>query len=303
MINDLVALIPNIVVALIVMVLFYLIGKLGHGVIRRFVRRYRHPPNVAIVLGRVMEWTVALIGILVGLVIVFPDFSASELFQILGLGGVAIGFAFRDIFENFIAGILLLLREPFRIGDQIVFQQYEGTVESVETRATTIRTYDARRVVIPNAHLFTGVVTVNTAYPARRVEYDLGIGYGDDVETARALILQALDPIEDILQEPPPEVLVVDLAPSTVQLRVRWWIAPAVRAEAIESRNNVLKVVKETLNAHGIDLPFPTQQVLFHDQTEVTDGNRALQREGWPAGPGGVPPADKIAEALRARGS
>ena len=94
--------------------------------------------------------------------IAIPSFQPAQLIQLLGISGVAIGFAFLDILQNFLAGILILLTEPFRLGDQIVVGGYEGTVEEIETRATSIRTYDGRRVVIPNSNLFTESVTVNT---------------------------------------------------------------------------------------------------------------------------------------------
>jgi small-conductance mechanosensitive channel len=94
-------------------------------------------------------------------------------------------------------------------------------------------------------------------------------------------------------------VIVVGLADFNVSLRVRWWIEPALRAEAVDTRNQVLALIKRTLTAHGIDLPFPTQQILFHDQTEETDGDRKRQREGWPAGAGEQPQPRTIAQALQ----
>jgi small-conductance mechanosensitive channel len=191
-----------------------------------------------------------------------------------------------------------LLTEPFRIGDQIVHGAYEGTVEEIETRATTIRTYDGRRVVIPNADLFTQPVTVNTAYDVRRLEYDVGIGYGDDLAQAKHLMLQAMRDVEGVLADPAPDVLVMDLAPSSVVLRARWWIRPPRRADALDARDRVLTVIVATLTEHGIDLPVPTQQILFHDQTEATDGDRRRQREGWPAGQGEVPRPRSIAGAI-----
>jgi small conductance mechanosensitive channel len=103
----------------------------------------------------------------------------------LGIGGIAIGFAFRDIAQNFLAGILLLLTQRFRIGDQIIVSGFEGTVEDIQTRATFIRMYDGRRVVIPNTNLFIESVTVNTATELRRSEYDVGISYAADIDLAR----------------------------------------------------------------------------------------------------------------------
>ena len=109
------------------------------------------------------------------------------------------------------------------------------------------------------------------------------------MEQARALILKTLQSVEGVLSDPAPDVLLMELAGSSVNLRVRWWISPPQRADALDARDRVLSATKSALTAAGIDLPFPTQQVLFHDQTETTDGDRARQREGWPAGSGPVP--------------
>ena len=220
--------------------------------------------------------------------------------QLLGISGVAIGFAFRDILQNFLAGILILLTEPFQIDDQIVFKDFEGTVENIETRATTIRTYDGRRIVIPNSELFTNSVTVNTAFDTRRIEYDVGIGYGDDVEEAKRLMLAAIHSVDEVLTDPAPDVLVLELAQSSVNIRARWWIKPPRRADDLSSRDKVISAIKQKLYVeNGIDLPYPTRQILFHDQTEETDGDRSRQREGWPAGKKEVPKSRRISDSLR----
>ncbi|HKV08856.1 MAG TPA: mechanosensitive ion channel family protein [Thermoanaerobaculia bacterium] len=290
---------PYIVVALIVFTAFYMAAKVLRNVTRRiFLKRTRHR-NVGFVLGRLAQGTLIILGLLVALVIALPTFRPGQLVQLLGIGSVAIGFAFRDILQNFLAGILLLLTEPFKIGDQIRFGEYEGIVEDVQTRATMIRTYDSRRIVIPNAELFTHSVTVNTAFPHRRLEYDVGIGYGDDVERAKELMLEAVRGVSGVLADPAPDVLLVGFGSSSVNLRARWWIEPPRRSDALDSQDGVLRAIKKTLSEHGIDLPFETQVLLFHDQTEDTDGNRKHQREGWPAGQGEVPHPRSIAEVLR----
>ncbi len=216
--------------------------------------------------------------------IALPSFQPGQLVSLLGISSVAIGFAFRDILQNFLAGILLLLTEPFRIGDQIIVGGYEGTVEEIQTRATFIKTYDGRRVVIPNSELFTDSVLVNTAFETRRLEYDFGIGYGDDIAEAKRLMRETVDGIDSVLKDPPPEVLLVKLADSTVNLRLRWWIKPPRQMDMLSAQDAVLTAIKDRLTENGIDMPFPTQQILFHDQTEETDGDRRRQREGWPAG-------------------
>jgi small-conductance mechanosensitive channel len=297
LINDFLAVLPTLVIALIVLALFFFTAQGLKSLVSRVTARRQHHRNLGLVLGRLSQWGTVLVGILVALILLFPSFKVGDMVQLLGISGVAIGFAFRDILQNFLAGILLLVTEPFRIGDQIVVGTFEGTVEEIQTRATMMRTYDGRRIVIPNAALFTDSVIVNTAFEHRRLEYDVGIGVSDDIDQAKTLMLAAIRSVEGVLQEPAPDVLVVKLADFSVQLRARWWITPPRRADALDMQAQVLTAMKTALNAHGIDLPFPTQQILLHDQTEVTDGNRAQQREGWPLRQGEVPPQSR-AEVL-----
>jgi len=290
---------PGILLALFVFVVFYIFARAIGWAIRRTTERRGRGRNLGIVVGRLGQGAVLLVGLLVALSVALPTFQPGDVVQLLGIGSVAIGFAFRDILQNFLAGILLLLTQPFKIGDQIIAGDHEGTVEDIQTRATFIMTYDGRRIVIPNATLFTEKVIVNTAFEQRRMEYDFGIGYGDNVEAAKEVILEAIRGAGEVSAEPPPEVLVMELGPSSVQLRARWWIRPPRRADALDARDRVLQAVKQQLDKHGIDLPFPTRQILFHDQTEETDGDRARQREGWPAAPEGeAPEARTVARAV-----
>jgi small-conductance mechanosensitive channel len=300
MINDFIILLPNIVLALIVFAIFFFIGRAIKRLVRRLTRNRRYARNLGLVLGRLTQGITVLVGLFIALTIIIPSLKANDLVQLLGISGVAIGFAFRDILQNFLAGILILLTEPFRIDDQIVFKNFEGTVENIETRATTIKTYDGRRIVIPNSELFTNSVTVNTAFDSRRMEYDVGIGYGDDIEEAKRLMLEAMHSVDEVLKDPAPDVLVMELAESSVNIRARWWITPPRRIDDLQSRDKVISAIKQKLYVeNGIDLPYPTQQILFHDQTEETDGDRSRQREGWPSGKGDVPKPRRITDSLR----
>jgi small conductance mechanosensitive channel len=301
MVNGFFTELPNLVVGVILAIGAFYFARLVRRGVTRFSELRHHPENVATVLGRLSQWTTLTLGLLIALLVVFPAFTVAQLIGLLGASGLVAGLAFRSIFEDFFAGVLLLLSEPFVVGDQILVDEHEGTIEEIQARVTFIQTYDNRRVVVPNADLFTHAVVVNTAYQARRLEYDVGIGYGDDVARAAQVIYDALADLSSVLQEPAPEVLLRELAGYYVALRVRWWITPPRRADALDSRDAVLAQIKVRLTEAGIDLPFPTQQVLFHDQTEETDGDRSRQREGWPAGEGEAPAAYRIVDALRAR--
>ena len=277
-----VLLLPNIVIGLIVLAVFYF-GSWGveRAVTRVF--RSRRQIDLGDLLGGFARWGTVGLGLLVAATIIFPSVKPGDALATLGFGSVAIGFAFKDILQNWFAGLLILIRQPFRRGDQIVVDGYEGTVEHIQARATSIKTYDGRRVVIPNSDVYTKIVTVNTAFPVMRGSYDVGIGYGDDIEAARSAILDALDGLKGIERSPAPEVIPWDLAGSSVQLRVRWW-SDSKRTSVVLARGRVIAAIRDSLNAAQIDMPYPTQVVLFHNQTDETDGDRTRQREGWPAG-------------------
>ncbi|MCB1466990.1 MAG: mechanosensitive ion channel family protein [Rhizobiaceae bacterium] len=273
-------LLPNIGVAIVLFGIFVLVGMGVKRGVHVWARR-RDRGNLGEVLGSFLRWLVILAGALIALTIVIPSLKPGDLVAGLGIGSVAIGFAFKDILQNWLAGLLLLLRQPFRPNDQIVVNGFEGTVQRIETRATIIRTYDGRQVILPNSDVYSNAVVVNTAHESRRSEYDVGIGYGDSIDVAREVILEAISGIEGIESATKPEVLVWDLAASTVNLRVRWW-TNSLRTDVVHVRSKVLEAVKKALDAAGIDMPFETQVMLLHDQTEETDGERGAQREGWP---------------------
>jgi len=296
MLQDGIALLPNLAIAAVVLVIFYIIARLVRWIIVRSTSE-RESANIGKVLGRLGKWLIMLGGLMLAVAIVSPGVGAGDLLATLGVGGVAIGFAFKDILQNFLAGILILLREPFRIGDQIQAGDFEGTVESIETRATIIRTYDGKRVVIPNADIYTNPVVVNTAHKERRSQYDVGIGYSDDLREAINIIQDAMEGVDGVVSDPSPEVLVQELAGSTVNLRARWWTNPD-QASTIRAGSEVIARIKESLDEAGIDMPYPTNVMLFHDQTEECDGDRTRQREGWPAG--NQPPSQGgLAAAMR----
>ncbi|NCP11758.1 MAG: mechanosensitive ion channel family protein [Sphingomonadales bacterium] len=274
--------VPFVVAAIGFLVIAYIVGRLvKRAVIALAVRRRR--PDLGSVIGSLVFGGFMVMALLFASAIVFPTVHPGDIVAALGIGSVAIGFAFKDILQNLLAGLLLLIRRPYRRGDQIVVKGFEGSVEHIESRATLIRTYDGRRVIIPNSDVYTSPVVVNTAYDLRRDEIDIGIGYADSPAQAANYFLAAIAGVEGVESEPAPEVLPWALGDSTVDLKARWWTA-SPRTDQVHVRSRIILAIYETAKAHGIDLPFPTQVMLFHDQTEESDGDRTRQREGWPAG-------------------
>ncbi len=273
---------PFLLIGVVVFVVFFFVGKFARKGINRATAD-KPSANVGRVVGRLAQWALVFIGLLLAVTIMAPTVTAGKLIASLGIGGVAIGFAFKDILQNFMAGLLILINEPFSVGDQIVSGDHEGTVESIETRATNIRTYDGKKVVIPNSQIYTNPVVVNTAFQCIRSQYDVGVGYGDDLRKAAQVMQQTLESVDGVVSDPAPDVIATELGGSSVVLRARWWTAPE-RANVVKVGNEVIASIKEALDDAGIDMPYPTNVMLFHDQTEQSDGDRTRQREGWPAG-------------------
>jgi small-conductance mechanosensitive channel len=236
------AAIPRLLVAVVVFLVLYYTGS----AIRRllFRKQWNGRRNLEIVTRRLFHATVIAISILVAASIVFPSITASSLIQLLGISGIAVGFAFKDIFQNFLAGILLLVTEPFAIGDQISVAGFEGTVEDIQTRATLITTYDNRRVVVPNAELFTKSVTVNTAFRLARMEYDFVLPATIDLAATRRAIVDRVREVYGVADDPLPDIPLVKFDANTVTLRVRWWCSPK-RSVSVAVQDRVLQAVRE----------------------------------------------------------
>jgi small-conductance mechanosensitive channel len=271
---------PNMVVALVLLVVAFAFASfIGALIYKRFKKRGRN--DLGLMLKGLVKWSILFIALLFAATIVIPSLKLGEMIGGLGVGSVAIGFAFKDILQNWLAGFLILLRQPFNIGDQIEVNGYEGTVETIQARSTLIKTYDGQRAVIPNSDIYTNSVLVKTAHKKRRSQYDIGVGYGDNLELARDVIKNAISSVRGVEQDPEPQALPWDLASSWIAVRARWW-TDSKRADVVEIRSAVIVAIKNALDDAGIDMPYETQVHLFHDQTEDGDGDRSSQREGWP---------------------
>ena len=277
MVDGIIAGLPNFGLALVIFILFYFVAKRTRLFVVRLTEKQHKAKNLGIILGKLAQSAVILAGLLVVLSVLFPSFNPGDLIQLLGIGSVAIGFAFHDLFQNFLAGILLLLTAPFRIGDQIVVQQYEGTVEDIAMRATTIKTYDGRRIVIPNTDLFTNSVTVNTAFEQRCLEHEIEISFDEDIERVKGIILEGLSGLDGVLSQPAAEVLVVALKNSSVTLRVSWWSGRHAHPDVLHLQDHVLSFLKSQLATHQVAFPTQSQQIFLQalpekDAERQTDG-------------------------------
>src|SRR3984957_14373949 len=162
-INFVISLLPNLILAALIFILFLIIASAAKSIVRRLIQRRGRRQSLGVLLGQIAYIAMTVFGFLIAISAVAPSFHASDLIGMLGIGSVAIGFAFQNILQNFLAGILILIHEPYKLGDYITINGIEGVVEDIQTRATVIGTTDGHRAVIPNAVLFTNPVVVRNA--------------------------------------------------------------------------------------------------------------------------------------------
>ena len=270
--NGFLAQLPYIILGIIVLGIFLIIARIVKRIVHAAGTRTRLDTTLADLLGRIASLIIIILGIFIAAVVIFPTFKPGDLVTGLGISSVAIGFAFKDVLQNFFAGVLILWRQPFVVGDQLTFREYSGTVEEINVRSTRIKTFDGERAVIPNGDIYTNSILVKTAYDKRRVKFVVGIGYLDDIEKARETIRQVLVETEGVLPDPGPWIYVDELAGSSVNMKIYFWVE-SNQANTLKVSDKVATGIKYALDEAGIDMPYPHNVVLFHDATGTRAGD------------------------------
>ncbi len=248
--------------------------RYGIQAVRRLVgsaaTRWIPSPSLQLLLVQISQVSAWAVGILAASVVAFPDLRLGDLIGLLGLGSVAIGFAFQDIFKNFLAGVLLLLNEPFQLNDQIIVGEFEGTVEEISIRSTQIRTYQGERVVIPNAIVFTSPITVLTDRPFRRTDLEIGLDYNTPLPKGLEVLREAMQGVEGVLAEPPFELDIVGFGDSSIDFVVRYWTRPR-KLEVRRVRTQVMIALKQACDRAGLVIPYPIRTIYMFDQQDFQD--------------------------------
>ena len=268
----------RIVVALGLVVTGIVLGRLLRSVLQAVFRR-KQTPSFAQVISRLIGWIFTTILVLIAIVILFPSVSPVDMLAGLGFFSVAAAFAFQDILENLLSGLLLILRQPFRSGDQIDVGEVSGTVEVITIRETRLKTFDNQLVLIPNRDVYKATITVRTHFDNRRQNFVVGIAYENDAAEACDLVLEALAQVSEIDHSHPPEALVVELNTSTVDIDVRFWCGPD-QLSSRKALDAAIIAVKRKLDSAGVEMPCdivalqatPSFKAAMQDQGDVTPG-------------------------------
>ena len=269
---------PRVGLAVVVVLVGWILDRAVRWGLRSWLRR-RRTPSFANVMSKVGGWAVLAIAVFAALAVAFPSVQPVDLLAGLGIFSLAIGFAFQDILENTLSGVLLLFRQPFRSGDQVRVLDQEGTVEAITIRETRIITFDGELVVVPNRDVYKSVIVVPTHGPIRRLSFEIGIAYENDARQAVEVVTAALATVEGVASQPAPQAIVTELGVSTVDIRATVW-ADSREGEALLVLHDAITTVKEALDARGIEMPAdivalqatPSLRAALQGDADVTPG-------------------------------
>ena len=261
---------PSLLSALVVLFLTKYAVKLVLKVADEAGKRTINSRSLQLLLLKICRIGVWTFGILLACVLAFPGFELGDIIATLGIGSVAIGFAFQDIFKNFLAGIILLIEEPFRIGDEVVIGDYQGKVENISIRTTRIRTYQGEKVLLPNSTVFTDAVKVLTADSSLRTDLGVGLDYNTPLLEAKDILERTIKTVGGVLDSPEPEVDVVNFNDSSIDFVIHYWTQPE-KKKLRQVQTKAMIAVKKALDDAGIGIPYPIRTVYHFDQENFDD--------------------------------
>jgi small conductance mechanosensitive channel len=239
-------------VAVVVVAVFVLLSQVLRPLVRRRLGRAGRPSRARVFSGLV-SIGVIVAGTMIGATIAFPSVEIADVLASFGLLSVAVGFAFKDVLENLLAGAMLIVRDPFQSGDDVRVGDIEGTVEGITVRETLLRTFDGQRLLIPNARVFTDTIEVRTHYSQVRQAIAIAVDLHADLAPLRRQLEAALAGVDGVAATPPVDVVATELSPD-VRLECRFWTSSS-RATMTDVRDQVIEAIRNELVRSSVPLP------------------------------------------------
>lgn len=271
-----IAMLPNFVVALLVVLVFVLIAKIVRRIMGRVLATVVQNPQVARLLQTVVYVSIVTIGVFVALSVLNLDDAVTSLLAGVGILGLALGFAFQDIAANFVSGILLAIRRPFQEGDLIDSGGITGTVQEVNLRSTIIRQFDGQIVYVPNKDVFGGAIRNLYGSGDRRVDILCGVSYNDDLDKAKRVALAAMKQVPNRDESHEPAFFYTGFGGSSIDFVVNFWTKNSGDHGAfLQAQSDAIIALKKAFDEAGVDIPFPIRTLDAGDSLKELFAARA----------------------------
>lgn len=262
-IDTFIQMLPNLVVALIVLIVFYVIGKVIRNAIGGLLKKVTDNKTIVNLLETVVGVMIIGIGVFIALSILQLDGAVTSLLAGAGIIGLALGFAFQDIASNFISGVILSIRHPFGIGDIIDTNGFYGTVEKLNLRNTIIKTPQGQIVYIPNKSVFENPLENYTKTGERRIDLSCGVSYGDDLEKAKKVALEAVKSLENYNSDKGIEFYYEEFGGSSINFKIRFWVSFQNNPDYWSARSDAIMAITKHFDENDIMIPFPIRTLDF----------------------------------------
>src|SRR5687768_17635605 len=249
--------IPNLLSALVIFIASLYLARILSNVLRRALQRRRAPAGVVHLLAELTLWSVIVAGIISALQ---RFFNVTAFLTGLGILGFTIGFALQDIMKNFASGVILLLQQPFHVGETIGVKGFDGTVLAIDLRATEMRATDGRVVILPNAEVLANPIINYSRANERRVDFNINLSHTSEPQTIRQIVLEAIEDVEGYVAIPEPVIVFNSLTDHALELNANFWI-DVTKNDPLHAKDTVLLKVKSAFNEQGIEIPHPVQSV------------------------------------------
>jgi small conductance mechanosensitive channel len=253
---------PNLVVAVLVLVLFWLISMVVERVVRRMVHRLSPYAHVVKLVAGISRLTVVAIGVILALSAMNLDRAVASMLAGVGILSIAIGFASKDIAGDYMAGFIIHFSHPFRTGHIIQVGKFFGYVDSIEMRTTKCHTQQGQQVIIPNHKIIEGEITNYSITGVRRVDLKCGVSYGADLQHAEDLAIEAVESLTLLNPKRPVEFFYEEFGESSINFNLRFWIEPDQKT-FLKARSEAIKLIMQSFKDHGITVPFPIRTLDF----------------------------------------
>lgn len=251
---------PRLGAAALILLATYLLSRWLTRLLRNSMERGQRDPELIVLLEMLTRLGILAVGIIIALEQIAPG-RFNTLIAGLGIGGIAIGFGLQDIVKNFISGILILLQQPFEIGDSIEVSDFGGTVLNISVRSTELKTWDGRIVIIPNGDVYSSSVVNYSKSVHRRVSVTVGVGNDSDLDKVARITHQVIAGLPGVLVDPPPSVTFRNFGESSIDFTLLFW-TDTMQVGINDAQDAVIKALKETFDREGIDLPYPTLSII-----------------------------------------
>lgn len=258
-----VAMLPNFVIAVLVVLAFWLLARLVKRLTGSITSRLHVSPSLANIIKGVAYIAVIAIGIFTALSVLNLEKAVTSLLAGVGIVGLALGFAFQDIAANFVAGVLISLRKPYRVNDLIEAEGHMGIVQEINLRSTIIKDFQGQEVIIPNKEIFSDPIKNYSRYSKRRIDLSVGVSYGDDLDKVKDVAVNAIKGMNGLDTEKGVSFVYTSFGDSSINFDIRFWVPNSDQPEFLNARSNGIIAIKKAFDEHDIMIPFPIRTLDF----------------------------------------